>query len=199
MATRLLLIRHAQTEWNFERRYCGFVDIGLNEQGINQAKRLSARLTGEEIHKVYSSDRKRAVQTAEIIFNARDLEKTPDLREVHFGIFEGLTYKEIMGKYPEIYIKWIENPFSVIIPKGEGLFDFKTRALNAFTNIVGLNQNKTVAVVSHGGVISMVINDILKTNDFWNKIPDSTSLTVVECENGRAQIKMLNDTSHLSD
>ncbi len=197
MAARLLLIRHGQTAWNLEKRYCGFIDIGLNAEGINQAKCLSMKLTGEKIHKVYSSDRKRAVQTAEIVFHACTPEKIPDLREVHFGVFEGLTYKEIMEQYPEIYMKWIENPYSVVIPKGEDLRDFKARVITVFKDIIALNQDKTVAVFSHGGVISMFVNDILKTNDFWNQIPDSTSLTVVECENGRAQITMLNDTSHL--
>lgn len=197
MATRLILIRHGQTAWNLEKRYCGFVDIGLNAQGINQSKCLSTRLAGEEIHKVYSSDRKRAIQTAEIALNARVSEKKPDLREVHFGVFEGLTYKEIMQKYPEIYIKWIENPFSVVIPEGEDLRDFKTRVVNAFTDIACSNQDKTVAVFSHGGVISIFINYILKTTDFWDKIPNSTSLTMVEYENRQAKIKVFNDTSHL--
>ncbi len=197
MATRLLLIRHGQTAWNLEKRYCGFVDIGLNEQGINQAKCLSTKLAGEEIHKVYSSDRKRAIQTAQIALNACGLEKNPALREIHFGVFEGLAYKDIMEKYPEIYIKWVENPFSVVIPKGEDLRDFKTRVINAFTDIASLNLDKTVAVFSHGGVISIFINYILKTTDFWDKIPDSTSLTVVEYENGQAKITAFNDTSHL--
>lgn len=197
MAARLLLIRHGQTAWNLEKRYCGFTDIGLNDQGINQAKRLSTRLAGQGIHKVYSSDRKRAIETAEIALNASSLKKNPDLREIHFGVFEGLCYKEIMQQYPEIYIKWVENPFSVVIPKGEDLRDFKTRVINAFNNIVSLNQDKTVAVFSHGGVISIFINYILKTTDFWNKIPDSTSLTVVEYENGQAKITAFNDTSHL--
>lgn len=197
MVTRLFLIRHGQTAWNLEKRYCGFMDIGLNEQGVNQAKCLSIKLAGEEIHKVYSSDRKRAIQTAEIALNARSLEKSPDLREAHFGVFEGLAYKEIMEKYPEIYMKWLENPFSVVIPEGEDLRDFKTRVINVFTDIACLNQDKTVAVFSHGGVISVFINYILKTTDFWDKIPDSTSLTVVEYENRQAKITVFNDTSHL--
>lgn len=197
MATRLLLIRHGQTAWNLEKRYCGFMDIGLNEQGINQAKCLSARLAGQEIHKVYSSDRKRAIQTAQLALNAGGVVMNPDLREIHFGVFEGLTYKEIMEKYPEIYIKWVENPFSVVIPQGEALRDFETRVINAFTDIVSVNPDKTVAVFSHGGVISIFINYILKTTDFWDKIPHSTSLTVVEYNNGQSKIKVFNDTSHL--
>ncbi len=197
MATRLILIRHGQTAWNLEKRYCGFVDIGLNEQGINQAKCLSTRLAAFGIQKVYSSDRVRAIQTAQIALNDCCLEKNPDLREIHFGVFEGLTYKEIMRKYPEIYIKWVENPYSVVIPEGEDLRDFKTRVINAFTDIASLNPDKTVAVFSHGGVISIFVNDILKTNDFWDKIPHSTSVTVVEYERGQAKISAFNDTSHL--
>lgn len=198
MATKLLLIRHGQTEWNLQGRYCGFLDIDLNGQGIIQAERLAARLKGQEIHKIYCSDRKRAIQTAEIIFKGREFEKAADLREINFGIFEGLTYNEIMGKHPEIYKKWYKDPLTASIPQGENLSDFKTRVINNFKSIVNFNPHKTVAVVSHGGVISIFINDILQTEDFWNKIPDSTSLTIIECENGQAKIKILNDTLHLS-
>jgi broad specificity phosphatase PhoE len=91
----------------------------------------------------------------------------------------------------------VENPVSVVIPKGEDLRDFETRVISAFNNIVSLNQDKTVAVFSHGGVISIFINSILKTTDFWNKIPDSTSLTVVEYVDGQAKITAFNDTAHL--
>lgn len=197
MPTRLILIRHGTTGWNLKKRYLSFTDIGLNHKGKDEAKRLSERLKREEIHKVYTSDRKRSIQTAEIIFKRVEVEKTPDLREMHFGCFEGLTYKDIMKRHPVIYKKWLKDPFSVTIPEGEGLGNFKKRVLKAFKSIISLNKEKTVAVVCHGGPISIFLNHVLKSKNFWKHIPASASLSIVEFKNGRAKIKLINDTAHL--
>lgn len=198
MTTKLILIRHGSTDWNVKQRYCGFVDIALNNKGKIQAKRLRRRLENKTVHKVYSSDRKRAIQTAGIIFKGYDIEIIPDLREMHFGIFEGLTYKQIMNKFPEIYKKWIKNPFETVIPSGESLDILNKRVVKAFKKITLRHPNQTVAVVCHGGTISAFINHILKSKDFWKHIPQSASLTVMELKNNKFKINLLNDISHLS-
>jgi broad specificity phosphatase PhoE len=198
MATKLFLIRHGSTDWNVKRRYCGFVDIALNNKGKAQAKRLRRRLENETVHKVYSSDRKRAIQTAGIVFKGYDIEKIADFREMHFGIFEGLTYKQIMKKFPDIYKKWIENPFETVIPSGESLTILKKRVVKAFKKIILRHPNQAVAVVCHGGAISAFINHILKSRDFWKHIPQSASLTLLELKNNKLKINLLNDISHLS-
>jgi broad specificity phosphatase PhoE len=198
MITTLLLIRHAQTQWNLKKRYSGFIDIGLNDRGREQAKSLRQRLKKEAIHKVYSSDRLRAMETARIIFKGMRIEKAPELREMHFGIFEGKTYQGLMKKHSLIYIKWLKDPFSINIPQAENLNNFKRRVIRAFRKIIRLNKGKTVAVVSHAGVISIFINSILKSKDFWKYIPNSGSLSIIEYKNGKVKIRLLNDTSHLS-
>lgn len=185
MAAKLILIRHAETDWNLEKRYCGFTNIGLNQKGIRQAKKLHKILRRAEVHQVYSSDRRRAIQTAKIIFGQRDIEKMRDLREMNFGIFEGLTYKELMKKRPVIYKKWLANPYTINIPNGEDLTAFKNRVVGAFEKIAALNKNKTLAAVSHGGAISIFINAILKTNDFWGHIPKPETFSIVEYRNGK--------------
>lgn len=197
MATRLLLIRHGQTLWNAKKRYSGLINIGLSKIGRLQAAKLRKRLKDRPIHKVYASDRKRAIQTAQIAFAGIEIEKVPDLREVHFGVFEGLTHKEIMQKHPLIYKKWLKDPFSVIIPEGESLKDFKRRVTGALKKIILLNRNKTVAVVSHGGAISVFINSILKKRGFWAQIPASASLSIIEFKNDKPEILLFNDTAHL--
>lgn len=197
MATKLILIRHAQTAWNSKKRYSGFIDIGLNGEGRKQAGKLFKRIRNKRIHKVYSSDRIRAIQTAEIIFKGRDIGIIPQLREIHFGVFEGLTHKDIMARHPAVYKKWLDDPFSTAIPEGERLIGFRKRVIAAFKKIISSNCDKTVAVISHGGAISIFINDILKSKNFWQQIPDSASLSIIEYKNGRANIRILNDTSHL--
>lgn len=197
MATKLILIRHGSTDYNVKQKYCGFVDIALNNKGRAQARRLYRRLKDETVHKVYSSDRKRAIETAGIVFKGYDIEKIPDLREMHFGIFEGLTYKQIMKKFPGAYKKWIKNPFQTVIPSGESLTILKQRVVKAFKKIILRHPKQTVAVVSHGGAISAFINHILKSEDFWNNIPESASLTILEVKNNKFKISLLNDISHL--
>ncbi len=198
MTTRILLIRHGSTDWNVSQRYCGFVDVALNKKGRTQAGRLHKRLKDETVHKVYSSDRKRAIETAGIIFKGCDIEKVPDLREMHFGIFEGLTYKQIMKKFPDTYRKWIDNPFETVIPSGESLDILKKRVTRALKKIIMRHPNQTVAVVCHGGVISAFINYILKSKEFWKRIPQSASLTILELKNRKIKIRLLDDVSHLS-
>lgn len=197
MPTRLILIRHGETNWNKKKRYSGLADVALNTRGRRQAGRLRERLKGEVIHKVYSSDRKRAAQTAAIIFQKTAIDKVPDLKEMDFGVFEGLTYKQVMKKYPSIYKKWLGNPFGVTIPEGEGLSAFGMRVSGAIKRILSCNRGKTVAVVSHGGAISVFINKITKSEDFWGLIPSSASISIIEFTGARSKVRLLNDTTHL--
>jgi broad specificity phosphatase PhoE len=175
MPTRLILIRHGSTDFNLEKRYSGFIDIGLNDKGKKEARTLYERLKQEKIDKVYTSDRKRAIQTAKIIFKDIKIKKIPDLRELHFGCFEGLTHEEIMEKHSRVYKKWLNDHFCVAIPGGEDLNDFRKRIINAIKKIISLNRDKTVAVVCHGGSISMLTG----------KIPAPGSLTIIEYKNGK--------------
>jgi len=141
MSTKVILIRHGETDWSYQKRYCGFTDIDLNEKGRQQARRLLKRLSKEKIHKVYSSDMKRTLQFAKTVFKDLPVEELLDLREMNFGIFEGLTYKDIMEKYPKVYREWLGNPLDIIVPRGESLKtllrqSIKVKNLNEFEDRV---------------------------------------------------------------
>ena len=127
--TRLILIRHGETDYNAEKKYYGFSDPPLNDIGTWQAERLHERLKTEKIDQVYSSDLKRARHTAGIVFKNNEIKIYSDLREMNFGIFEGLQHYEIMEKYSQIYTNWIKNPLNIKIPKGEAFKSFKKRGL----------------------------------------------------------------------
>jgi len=199
MPTKLILIRHGITEWNIEKKYCGLIDIGLSTQGIEQIKRLRDRLKEEEVHKVYASDRKRAIHSARIIFKKTKIELMPELKEIHFGVLEGLTHQEILQRHPQEYRKWLKDPFRFNIPNAESLKEFKKRITRAIKKIATLNKNKTVAVVCHGGSISAYINHILKPKKFWKHIPKPASINIVEYSGGKAKIRSFNDTAHLNE
>ena len=100
--TTILLVRHGETDWNAERRVQGKTDRPLNDTGRVQARALAAQLAAVPIAAVYSSDLSRALETARIVADARDLRVTPDpdLRERDFGTWEGLTDVEILERFP---------------------------------------------------------------------------------------------------
>jgi alpha-ribazole phosphatase len=200
MSTRLILIRHGQTHWNYQKRHCSFTDIGLNEKGRIQAKRLSKRLDREKIHKVYSSDMKRALQFAKIVFKNTAPEARAELREMNFGIFEGLTYQEIMKNYPEIYQKWLGNPLEVAIPKGESLNSLARRVRKILTKILFCNRNRAIVIVTHAGPIRVILCDILKLGlkEIFKIQPDLASISIIEFVKGRGKIRLLNNTSYLN-
>ncbi|MFA4888150.1 MAG: histidine phosphatase family protein [Candidatus Omnitrophota bacterium] len=179
MTTRLILIRHGQTDWNAKKIYCGHQDIGLNALGRIQAARLRPILENETINKIYCSNKKRAIQTARIIFKKAKIRRIAELREMHFGVFEGKTYRQILKKYPDIYCLWLKNPFSASIPEGESLIDFRKRVVRAIKQITAACPNQTIAIVCHGGVIAVFLSYLFKTRDFWKLIPKPATCTVI--------------------
>jgi broad specificity phosphatase PhoE len=197
MPTRLVLIRHGITDWNKKKRYCGSRDVGLSKEGKAQAGQLRRALEPLSFDRIYSSNKKRAVQTAGIVFKGCKITKIRGLRELSFGALEGLRHAEIMQKYPGVYEKWLADPFKNNIPRGERLNVFKKRVNYSVKKIARLNQGKTVAVVCHGGTISMFITGLRKRKNFWRYIPGSASFTIVEYKNNRPKIKVFNQTDHL--
>ena len=197
---RIILIRHGQTNWNLERRYQGSADTCLNTTGHAQASMLARRFKGERIDRVYSSDRRRSREFASMIFTSFAIEPVPDLREVSFGIFEGLTYDEILARHSEIYKKWIKDPFGVTIPGGESPDRFVSRVMAAFDKIVSsCDEKERLAIVTHGGPISVIANGISGAKSFWEKIPDTASVSVIEIRKEKRLMKAFNDTSHLKN
>lgn len=193
MHVKLILIRHGETDWSRSRKYCGFSDIPLNRNGKEQARRFCRILKEEKVHKVYSSDMKRALQFAKIIFKDMPVECLPELREINFGIFEGLTYHEIMKRYPAIYTRWINKPFAVSIPGGESLRDLDRRVKRALERILSSSHTKTVVIFTHAGPIRIILGDILKfkPRKIWKIEQDLANMSVIEFINGRGNVRLL--------
>ncbi|MCG2714073.1 MAG: histidine phosphatase family protein [Candidatus Omnitrophica bacterium] len=191
---RLILIRHGITEWNKQGRYCGYKDVGLSSQGKAQAVKLRKSLKNISFDRIYCSDRRRALQTKAIVFGRATFIKVSDLREIHFGVLEGLKHDEVMKKYAQIYKKWLKDPFKIRIPEAESMQAFKKRVLRAMKKITHLNQGKTIVVVCHGGVIGIFVSSILKSRNFWSYVPSPASVTIVEYKKGKFRIKKFNQS-----
>ena len=200
--TRLILIRHGQTDYNLQNRYCGFSNPPLNNQGIKQSKRLTARVKDIKIDKVYSSDLKRAYQTAEIIFKNNPIEKVADFREVDFGLFEGLKYGELTKIYPKLYRDWINNPIEVKIPNGECLKDLNKRVKKRLSSILSQHENKTLALVTHSGPIRIILYSALNSDlkMFWQIEPKTAALNIIDYPEESSPIVVdMNGVSRLSN
>ena len=154
-ATRVIAIRHGETDWNAGTRIQGQTDIGLNATGRWQAARLAQALAHEPIAAIYASDLARAFDTARALGEARRLRVQPDrgLRERHFGRFEGRTFDEIESLWPDDARRWRQRDPDFGPEGGEALREFYARSVESASRLAAAHPGQTVALVAHGGVL----------------------------------------------
>ncbi len=142
--TTLLLARHGETDWNKEGRWQGWADPALNDTGRAQARTLAAELEATPFDAVWSSDLRRARETAEILAAPHRVPVLvdPDLREIDIGSWSGLTRAEIADRFPD-----------GIRPDGETREQHAARVLAAVERIARAHPAERVLVVTHGGTL----------------------------------------------
>ena len=175
---RLYLIRHGETDWNTVRRFQGWTDIELNEKGLRQAELLGKRFENIPVDEVYASPLKRAVKTALPVAKAAGVE----LKTCEF-----LTHPQQMT-----------FPGNV----GDGSFAAVERRIKkGFDEILDGKDDVKIAVVSHGGIIRLMIKYLLGIEeDLYNSTwIDNTSISVVDVRKNGNILRVLNDCSHIPD
>jgi broad specificity phosphatase PhoE len=142
--TVLLLARHGETDWNRENRWQGWADPPLNETGRAQARALAEQLRDTPFDAVYSSDLRRAHETAEIVAAPHGVPvvSDPGLREIDVGSWSGLTHAEIEERYPDGKR-----------PDGETREQHAERVLEAVERIARANPESRILLVTHGGTM----------------------------------------------
>lgn len=185
--TRLILVRHGQTEWNTQHRMQGHADIPLNEQGKAQAKTMAEQLRekGHAIKGVYASDLQRAVHTAqEISLKAGcPVNTSPELRELHVGKAQGLTpeerdvlhgswRKELDTLHPTPTVRWNHPEW----PEGESKNEVLKRVTGCLENLAKKHPGEEVAVVTHAGVIYTLVESI--TSQMYD-IPNCSATSIL--------------------
>jgi probable phosphoglycerate mutase len=199
--TRLLLIRHGETDWNRDARIQGQLDAPLNEVGRAQACTLATRLSGEGIEAVYSSDLSRACETAEIALAGSGLQihRTADLREASFGAWQGKRWTDVEREFPQEVSHYRRDYGHYAPPGGESLTALRRRSVAAFHRIAGDHRGQTVALFSHGGPCRVILADVLSLD--VTKVRrlgmSNASVHLVEMNGDEAWIALLNDTGHL--
>lgn len=161
--SKIILVRHGETDWNHEGRFLGQSDPGLNQRGQMQAQTIADQLSIENIDLLCSSDLLRAVQTSEAIARVckTSINVIPALREINFGTWEGLTYKDIENRYPLLWNEWLEDPFKVRIPDGETAEEVRCRVIEAWNRMVNVSSAQTAVIVAHGGPLRLLICHLL--------------------------------------
>ena len=197
---RLFLIRHGETAGTAKRKFMGKTDMPLNQKGQREAGLLAGRLKNEKITAFYTSPLKRTVETAAALkqFHNAPLKKQKAFREIGFGKWEGLTLDEIYKKDKRLCQKWFNDVENFTPPAGESVRDLKKRVIKGCKEIFSRHQRGTVAIITHGGPIRILLCYLLNLDltFFWKIKINTSSVTILTFLNGRVTLTLLNDTCH---
>jgi alpha-ribazole phosphatase len=203
MSTRVLLARHGQTAWNFQNRYMGQADVPLDETGLWQAELLGRRLAGESLAAIYTSDLQRANQTASAIAGHHTCPLILDvrLREMDFGVWQGLTYAEIQQTDRKNLEAWEADRLKNAPPGGETLNQFGERIEAAYRSIVQAHSEETTLLVTHGGVLKVLLCLVLglPPERYWQIQLSTASLSEIWVYPEGGSLNLLNDACHLKE
>lgn len=200
--TRIILVRHGETEWNRIERFRGSADIPLNENGLKQAELLARRvLAAWKPAAVYSSPLSRAIKTAEAIAFPLNLRVKihPGLSDINYGEWQGLTPEEVRSRWPELFMRWQTVPDKLYFPGGESLSERQKIGITAVREIAASHPGETVVCVGHTVINRLIILGLLglDLSYFWRLRQDNCALNVLECRNDQFVAVTLNETGHL--
>ena len=196
---RVFIVRHGETDYNVEHRWQGHLDVPLNKNGLYQAQSLAKYLQNEPIDAIYSSDLKRAYDTAQAIADAKQMKVIAEarLREINLGVFQGLTNKQIQEAYPYEKMQWDNNnKFSPA--EGESRHQVQERVHQAWQEITNQTDINTIVLLSHGGTIRMLLARIFPDRTERVKLKN-TSISIIERQIDKVWYSSaLNITPHIT-
>ncbi|MBL7256337.1 bifunctional RNase H/acid phosphatase [Paractinoplanes lichenicola] len=203
-ATRLILVRHGETAYTQQGRYSGRGDIPLSEQGEAQAMAAGGRVAGiaRDVTAVVSSPLGRCVRTAEHIaaeVGAVPVTVVDDLIEVDFGLWEGLTFAEVLQGWPAEMNAWLDST-SVAPPGGESFQAAGKRVRGAMASILSSYGGGVVVLVSHVSPIKLILRDALAASDaFLHRLfLDAAGISTMDVwPDGNIAVRSVNETAHL--
>ena len=202
--TRVIMVRHGQTDWDVRERYRGRFDVPLNEVGVRQAYLTARRIASAwKATAVYSSPLSRALDTARAIVGVLSLglEVLPVLTDMNFGQWEGLSPDEVSARWPEIHAAWHAAPHTVQMPGGESLEDVRLRCRAALDLIASRHPGQTVVAVAHNDFNRTMLLLVLGLgNDrLWRLRQDNCAINEIELDGGELTLVSMNDTCHLRE
>lgn len=191
-------MRHGRTEWNASRRFQGQSDIPLSIEGRAQAAATAAALASDPIDGIVSSDLSRAFETARAIAESHrlEVEPTPHLREFKFGEWEGLTWDEIVARYPLAADTAFSSVRAYAPPGGERFGDVRARVGDLLDEVAG--REGRIVLVTHAGALHALL-DILVADQIDPETVRLTpaSITRIAMGSGKPRLVSLDDVRHL--
>ena len=200
--TRIILVRHGQTEWNRVERFRGLADVPLNETGVKQAEATGIRVAAKwKPIAIYSSPLSRAVKTAEAIAKhfGLSVQVHPALADIDYGDWEGLSPDEVRIRWAEILDKWYNAPHLAMIPNGEILADLRERAMKTVNELAVRHAGETILLLGHTVINRIILLGVLGLGNerFWRIKQDTCAINLFEVKDGDYTLISLNDTCHL--
>ena len=202
--TRIILIRHGETEWNAKGLYQGQMDSPLTREGLAQADALAQRMRQHSpISALYTSDLPRTHATAAPTVKALGLTTVsePALGERNYGIFQGEDKSTITERFPAEYAAHTSGDIDYVIPKGESNRQFHDRVVTALDALGAHHNGEQIAVVTHGGVLTAIFKHVLGlpiAAPRYFSVPN-TSYNLVFHLGDRWRVGTMGDTSHLGN
>ncbi len=197
---RVIFIRPGETDWNRDLRYQGWVAIPLNAYGQRQAQRLANYIRNIGVSALYTSDLKRASETAALLAEKLGSEPIADkrLRERDIGKWQGLTQKEMQSWYPTEYAQFTSDPDGYRVPGGESRKDVRERILEAFNEFLAGDKGETIAILSHSTAINALLAEIVPEVKFGSVDVSNTSVTTIKRRDDNTwQLVTADDITHL--
>jgi len=196
---RMVFIRPGETQWNKLGRWQGIVSIPLSAQGITQAKRLAQFVRNIGLDVIYSSDLRRAKDTAAILSEYTDVKLIYDkrLRERHMGEWQGLTTAEIRDWNRAEYQRLLVDPHGFQIPGGESRQQVTERVCACFEDIIA-RGGETIGIISHTTAVRALLAELVPDSKAYDMTFRNMSVTTIaQLDDGQWQISQLDDVSHL--
>jgi len=197
---RWVLVRHGETEWNFAGKIQGHTDVPLSETGWAQAAAVAEALSGMTMDAVFSSDLKRASETAHQITDGRGIEIrfTDKLRELNYGAWEGLSEDDVMRKFPEEYSTWRQGRPSFAAPGGETWFQLMERVRSFVQETAARVTNGNILLVGHGGSIRALGVSLLgfPVEACGIMSVSKAGISIIDWDGTSVSLVVWNDTSH---
>ncbi len=178
---RLILVRHGESVLGRTRRYAGHRDTPLTPAGRRQVLRLRSRFESLQPELIVSSDLRRCRETADLLAPNRDVKIAPQLRELDFGAWEGLTARTCQRRDPERFDRWMRDPRHTRPPEGETLTRLWTRVRAFVASLVKRYPGRTLALITHAGPIRAIAAH--DASRFWNiDVPPASIMEIVWTE-----------------
>jgi broad specificity phosphatase PhoE len=196
--TLLWLIRHAEVESRYQGVFGGQIDMELSTRGHQQAAALAQYLRSKTVSAIYASPMRRVQQTLQpwVVNGVPRPVIMPDLREVNFGAWTGLTFGQVQDQFGVSAWAWLSQLECAAVPKAESAAMFRSRIEPCLRQIVGRHPGQDVAIACHGGVIRMLLAILLdipfsRTGAFQIEY---ASLTQVRLRPEQTELQLVNFT-----